>query len=383
MPVIKDVAKERYRNIAQLPDLELAGAEPYDISNLESFIPQEVLNVSQRSGLSLGLADVRAGEAVLIIGTGAGIDCFEAARRVGAEGKVVGIESADDLFSIARRNGPIVAKNLNIPASVIDFKKGIAEDLPLEHEQFDLVISNYQTNFSTDKHGVHEELFRVLRPGARFYITDIGSDTLVPEYIKGNEDRWGVCLSGSLDLETYLKSIRKAGFSGVEQLKFAYWKQIDGIHFCSVTLRGFKLSKVAASAGEPTRYAIFRGPFAKVKDELGNVYQRGQSKKISRDVFEILNLPGYRPYFILSNEAVDSTSIESQLICAMPSNEREFWNGDYAILTSLFLMGEDDDHHTFYAGQPVEISENTKEIFSGKYYSRFFTVLNRSSGKGE
>ncbi|MBI4430920.1 MAG: methyltransferase domain-containing protein [Candidatus Omnitrophica bacterium] len=383
MPVVRDIARERFKSASLFPNPALAYAEPYEFTDLETYIPQEVLEVSQGSGLPLGLKDLGPGEAVLEIGCGAGIHCFEAARLAGSEGRVVGVELADDLFSIARRNGSRVAKNLSFPGSAIDFKKGTAEDLPLEHEQFDLVLYNYQLGMARNKTAVFEEIFRVLRPGGRFSVSDIVSDTAVPQYIKTNECKWGFSLAGALDIEQYLKIIRKAGFFSVEQLKFGFWKNIDGINFYSTNVRGFKLDRVAMDKTEPARYAIFRGPFNKVKDEYGNAYQRGQSKKISKEVFEILNLPGYRPHFILANEAVDSISIESQLVVVKSEQEKDVWEGDYALLTSLFLMGEDDDRHTFYAGQPVEISERTKLNFANKSYSKFFTILNRTSDTGE
>ncbi len=381
MPLVRDIAKERFRSAALLPDPALSFAEPYDFQKLASFIPGEVLEVSQGSGLPLGLKDVRAGEAVLEIGCGAGINCFEAAMQVGAEGKVVGVELIDDLVSIARRNGPQVTNHLGLPASSVEFKKGVAEDLPLEHEQFDSVIANYQLGACQDKSAIFEEIFRVLRPGGRFTVSDIVSDVSVPRYIKTNEERWGYCLAGALGVEEYLKIVRKAGFFGVEQLKFNVWKQIDGIHFYSVTIRGHKLKKPDIQKSPSSSYAVFRGPFTKVKDEYGNTYQRGQCKKISKEIFEILNLPGYRPYFILSTEAVDTVAIESQLIIYKSEQEREIWTGDYAVLASLFLMGEDDEHHTFYAGEPLEISQETKNVLSGEYYAKFFTLLNRVSHK--
>lgn len=381
MPLVKDIAKERFRSAALLPDPALSFAAPYDFQKLVSFIPAEVLEVSQGSGAPLGLQDLRAGEAVLEIGCGAGINCFEAARRVGTEGKVVGVELIDDLVSIARRNGSQVTSHLGLPASAVEFKKGIAEDLPLEHEQFDSVIANYQLGTCQDKPAMLEEIYRVLRPGGRFTISDIVSDVSVPRYIKTHEERWGFCLAGALGVGEYLKIIRKAGFFGIEQLKFNVWKQIDGVHFYSVTVRGFKLGKSVPDKSAVQRYAVFRGPFAKVKDEYGNTYQRGQWKKVSKEIFEILNLPGYRPYFILSDEAVDTVTIESQLITHTSEEARETWAGDYAVLTSLFLMGEDDVHHTFYAGEPMEISEKTRDVLSNEYYSRFFTLLNRVSHK--
>src|SRR2546422_7283185 len=104
----------------------------YNFDDLRSFVPEEVLRVSYGCGTPAGLATVQTGESVLDIGSGGGIDCFEAARRVGPAGRVLGVDMTDEMLAMARRNAPIVTRNLGYPTPNVEFRKGHAENLPVE-----------------------------------------------------------------------------------------------------------------------------------------------------------------------------------------------------------------------------------------------------------
>jgi arsenite methyltransferase len=140
----------------------------YNFDDLRAFVPEEVLRVSYGCGTPAGLATVKPGETVLDIGSGGGIDCFDAARRVGPAGRVIGVDMTDEMLAMARRNAPIVAANLGYPASNVEFRKGHAENLPVEDGSMDLIISNCVINLAPDKAKVFREMFRIIRPGGRF-----------------------------------------------------------------------------------------------------------------------------------------------------------------------------------------------------------------------
>src|SRR5919198_3202766 len=120
----------------------------YNFDDLRSFVPEEVLRVSYGCGTPAGLATVRPGETILDIGSGGGIDCFEAARLVGPAGRIIGIDMTDAMLEIARRNAPIVTTRLGHPSCNVEFRKGVADALPVEDASIDLIISNCVINLA-------------------------------------------------------------------------------------------------------------------------------------------------------------------------------------------------------------------------------------------
>jgi len=185
----------------------------YDHEDLRTFIPEPVLKVSYGCGTPVGLTTVQLGETVLDIGSGGGIDCFEASRRVGATGSVIGIDMTDEMLSMARTHAPTVAANLGYPQSNVNFRKGFADAMPVDTNTIDLIVSNCVINLAPDKSKVFSEMFRVLKPGGRFTVSDIVADQPVPNYLIFDKEKWGDCLSGALPLTHYWGGVTKSGLS--------------------------------------------------------------------------------------------------------------------------------------------------------------------------
>ncbi|MEE8109454.1 MAG: methyltransferase domain-containing protein, partial [bacterium] len=293
MAVTEEIVRERYAAAAKRREEALCCHSGNDDADLETFIPQEVLNVSYGCGTPAGLAHVQPGETVVDIGSGGGIDCFNALRRTGPSGRVIGVDMTDEMLEIARKNAPAVAQNLGHDDVRVEFRKGLADDLPLEDGEAGLVISNCVINLTPDKDRVFDEIFRVLRPGGRFCISDIVADRPVPNYLIHDPDKWGACLSGALPMKEYLGGLNRAGFLGLAQEKFSPWQSIDGIHFISVTLVGYKLADGDGAEAE----VVFPGPFSAVQDERGNEFKRGLPQKVDGRTARALALPGYRGLF--------------------------------------------------------------------------------------
>ncbi len=375
---IAKVVSERYARAAATGE-QMCCPSSYDFDELKRFVPEEVLKISYGCGTPVGLDTVRAGETVLDIGSGGGIDCFEAARRIGSSGHVIGLDMTDTMLEIARRNAPIVARNLGYASSNVEFRKGMADAMPIKDETIDVVVSNCVINLTPDKHKVFREMFRVLRPGGRFTISDILADQLVPQYLLHDKEKWGDCLSGSLTVQAYLTGLTQAGFQVVHKVKSQAWRVIDGIHFVSLTLTGYKLP--AGMEPNGVRFATLRGPFSRVVDEGGHSYRRGEAVAVDPRTACALKTSPLQDLFILTAEMIPMTTGDPRFIAIFPEQKPCVWRGHFALLTGPFLEAEDDDHHVYHRGVPLEICSKTLRVLNEEAYSPHFLIVNRSQSE--
>jgi arsenite methyltransferase len=373
---VKQRVSERYAR-AITSDEEICCPTGYDLDDLRTFIPEEVLRTSYGCGASAELASIRPGETVLDIGSGGGIDCFDAARRVGPTGRVIGVDMTDEMLALARRNAPLVAAKLAYPVPNVEFRKGHADSLPVEDATVDHIISNCVINLAPDKNKVFQEMYRTIRSGGRFTILDIVADQGIPNYLFHDTAKWGDCLSGALPTWEYLDGLAKAGFLGVHQVKFSPWKVIDGIHFFSLALTGYKLPP-STEPGNRT-FATLSGPFSRVVDELGQSYRRAIPEQVSVRTAQLLTTAPLKPFFLLSDTPAPLASNDPRLKSILPADKPCVWKGDYAILTGPFAEAEDDDHHVFRRGIPLEICSKTLDVLGSGSYREYFSILNRAT----
>jgi ubiquinone/menaquinone biosynthesis C-methylase UbiE len=178
-------------------------------------LPDSVTDISLGCGDPTAIANLKPGEVVLDLGSGGGIDCFLAARAVGPNGRVIGVDMTDNMLELANKN------KAKLSVDNVEFRKGEIEDLPVADNSIDVIISNCVINLSPDKDAVFAEAFRVLKPGARFAVSDMVTEGEYPEQLKQNVNAWAGCISGALDQNIYLEKLRQAGFVevGVESRK--------------------------------------------------------------------------------------------------------------------------------------------------------------------
>ena len=170
-------------------------------------------DLSLGCGLPTEYANMQPGETVLDLGSGAGVDAFVARRAVGSEGKVYGVDMTESMVQKARRN----AETLGY--TNVEFQLGEIEALPLEDNVIDIALSNCVLNLVPDKQQAFSEIFRVLRAGGRFCISDIVSTGELPDGVRDVAELYAGCISGAIPQNDYLEIIRGAGFSDVQIVK--------------------------------------------------------------------------------------------------------------------------------------------------------------------
>lgn len=189
----------------------LAKTAGYDADQLAGLPADAVVN-SFGCGNPLAFSEVRPGDVVLDLGSGAGIDLIIAAKRVGPTGRVIGVDMTDEMIERGRRN--VAGAGL----SNVEIRKGFIEELPVESASFDWVISNCVINLSPDKPRVFREIARVLKPGGRMRVSDVVAQDL-PAAIRENAALYSSCIAGAINEEDYLAGLRSAGLVEVEVLE--------------------------------------------------------------------------------------------------------------------------------------------------------------------
>ena len=199
-------------------------ADIYQVSET-SQVPTEAFLASLGCGNPTALAELGAGEVVLDLGSGGGIDVFLSARRVGPSGKVYGLDMTDEMLALAREN------QRKAGLDNVEFLKGEIEDIPLPDDTVDVIISNCVINLSADKDQVLREAFRVLKPGGRFAVSDVVVRGELPEVIRRNVELWVGCVAGALEEGEYRRKLSDAGFVDVDVEPTRIHRISDGREF--------------------------------------------------------------------------------------------------------------------------------------------------------
>jgi SAM-dependent methyltransferase len=246
---IKKAVEEKYAAIARgeikscCDPSNMPAEGLYNIATMaRGYSPTETAALPEGADLGLGCgdptadADLQPGQTVLDLGSGAGVDCFLAARRVGPEGYVIGVDMTDEMLTKARANA------VRGGFTNVEFRKGEIENLPVESGTVDRIISNCVINLVADKERVFTEAYRVLKPGGAITVSDIVSFGKVPARVRTDVELWAGCTAGALDKQDYLGVIRKTGFREVWVLKEVVYDYLRGpdYGFASVTVRAVK-----------------------------------------------------------------------------------------------------------------------------------------------
>ena len=221
---IKEAVKKRYSQIAEEKDsccstcksfgksvVKQAESIGYSKGELQS-IPDEVI-MGLGCSNPTALIDLKEGEIVLDLGSGAGIDVFLAANKVGKNGHVIGVDMTKEMIT----KGEKIAREHDYKN--VEFRLGEIENLPVEDNSIDVIISNCVINLSPDKLMTFREAYRVLKHGGRLMVSDLVTEGDLPNDIKKSFDAWSCCIAGALEKNNYIETIKKAGFEDVEIIK--------------------------------------------------------------------------------------------------------------------------------------------------------------------
>jgi SAM-dependent methyltransferase len=224
MPDVKQLVQEKYGEAARRVGTggsACCGTSPasdgccdpitsnlYDASQVSS-IPEEAALASLGCGNPTALAELHAGETVLDLGSGGGIDVLLSARRVGPTGKAYGLDMTDEMLALAREN------QRKSGLANVEFLRGEIEHIPLPDKSVDVVISNCVINLSVDKDQVLREAFRVLKPGGRFAVSDVVTRGDVPDEVRKDMLLWVGCIAGALRDSEYAEKLTRAGFETI------------------------------------------------------------------------------------------------------------------------------------------------------------------------
>lgn len=308
------VVQEFYGLAAEEPQAELCCPTRYDQAEI-SHIPKEVLDRFYGCGSPVTLAGLAPVETVVDLGSGGGIDCFIAAKKVGPSGRVIGVDMTDQMLEVANRNKSPVADNLGY--DVVEFRRGYLEQIPVQNKTVDLVTSNCVINLSPDKKAVFAEMWRVLKDHGRIVVSDIVSEEAVPAHLRVNRMLWGECISGALTEEEFLADLEQSGFYGLQILKKTYWKEVEGYKFFSVTARGYKFEKSSGCVFQGQR-AIYLGPQKAVLDEEGHLFPRNEAIEVCTDTAAKLAAPPYRGSFVILEAGADAS--QTAYSCCAPGD---------------------------------------------------------------
>ena len=214
----KEVIKKKYGDIAMAggscccSSACCGDSSVVDISKSIGYTGDQILSVPDANlGLGCGnptaFAELKPGDIVLDLGSGAGFDCFLAAQRVGSSGKVIGVDMTPEMIEKAQANA------LKYGYLNVEFRYGDIEALPVDDSSVDVIISNCVINLVPDKEKVFREAFRVLKPEGRMYVSDMVLLAELPEDLKNDIDLLAGCVAGAILKEDYLRLLKKAGFS--------------------------------------------------------------------------------------------------------------------------------------------------------------------------
>ncbi|WP_029132664.1 methyltransferase domain-containing protein [Sedimenticola selenatireducens] len=263
-------------------------------------------------GCGLVRPQLLEGMRILDLGSGSGRDCYLLAQLVGEKGYVLGVDMTDEQLAVANRHVEWHRQRFGFARSNVEFRKGYIEqldELELEENSFDIIVSNCVINLSPDKEAVLREAYRLLKPGGELYFSDVYSDRRVPAELLNDQVLYGECLSGALYWNDFQNLAKKAGFLDprlVEDHPIAIGndeihRKIGHIGFFSATYRLFKLDGLESHSEDYGQAVIYRGGIANSEHRFEldkhHLMERGKIIPVCGNTYRMLRETRFTDYF--------------------------------------------------------------------------------------
>lgn len=324
------------------------------------YIPEDSRKRSYGCGSPVTDADPRPGQTLVDLGSGSGVECFMAAAAVGSQGQVFGIDMTDAMLHLAESSKQEVAARLGYDN--VEFRKGFLEEIPLDDQCADIVISNCVINLSPDKRKTYREIHRILKPGGKLVISDITTDAPIPAAIKNNVLYRGECLGGAMQQEELVELLTASGFAAVRLIKRFPYRQVDGMDFFSLTYQaqrpeqpaevekgrdGGREAEPSLACGrscaipgargtgpslacgrsraipgardtKPSLAVVYRGPYAAVTTESGILLVKGRRTLIPDADAQLMD----DSVFLLDEDGAVTNLVMTNSCCALPPSSK-------------------------------------------------------------
>ncbi|MEZ4484926.1 MAG: DUF5714 domain-containing protein [Syntrophotaleaceae bacterium] len=267
------VVQEFYRDAAEETKEDILNPVCYEAA-LVDHIPEEFRFRGYGCGSPVLDAHLKLGERVVDLGCGRGVECFVAARQVGAQGQAIGVDMLDNMLALAGQGAAAVRQRLGYDN--LQFHKGYLESLPLADQSADVVLSNCVMNLSPHKRRAFGEIYRILKAGGRLVISDVVCDRDPPVEVRNDEVLRGECIAGALTQKDLVGILEECGFVAVRLIKRFPYRVVRGHPFFSLTFEAYK--------PDPTEQVpvIYLGPFPAVVAEGGQLLLPGQLVSLDR-----------------------------------------------------------------------------------------------------
>lgn len=283
---------------------------PKEIKLALSEIHDEVM--AKYYGCGLTVPEELKNLRVLDLGSGSGRDCYLVSKLVGENGSVVGVDMTDNQLEVANKHLDYHREKFGYKKSNVEFKKGNIEkldELNLNDEEFDLIISNCVINLAEDKESVLKQSFRVLKEGGEMYFSDVYASRRVPEELQKDPVLYGECLSGALYWNDFENLAKKVGFSDpriTESRELEIQNQelkdkLGEIKFYSVTYRLFKINELEPHCEEYGQAVVYNGQLKNNKSKFildnHHIFETGKIERVCGNSFRMLNQTRFKEYF--------------------------------------------------------------------------------------